>query len=630
MKLSALLRYLRHGVLGGALVGCAHLLLISSDGLFASFGATERLWSLARWTGLAALSAGLLSVGLFWPLSSFARRWTHRPPRPFIFAPMLYAALWTAILAHAALTGWSTSRAMPLTVAAAAGIVTLVLLLLCLGLPGGRRDSIRHEGGRAAESMATAGVIAAFALLFFGAGSPPTQETTADPALLEPRLLPELQTRARQHFGQRRRNLLIISIDTLRADHLGCYGYDRDTSPSIDALAARGVLMEQAICPRPTTSPSFASLFTGKYPIAHGVHFTKESFPQENLSLAEVLRDAGYATAAQVTNGNLFPDFGFDQGFDDYGHGHVRAEEGATAALRWMEEKRPVDRPWFFWFHSTDPHAPYVPLPPYDAMFGDRAARNSVERKIDLYDGEIRYTDDHVGAFLRYFYERADLWENTITVFYSDHGESLGEHSYYFQHGELPYETTANIALLFVAPGAIAEARRLDSVVTSADIMPTLLAALGVEAPKDLQGASFLPTLLGLDVQPPRPFVFLEAGFGEHIRMGRTRSLRRGDSKYVERLTRWARIPKGPRSILWSIDALLEDGLRADEYYDLHADPHELNDLFGTDPERDARERSLLQAFAQSLALTRQLRVGEKGELDPQTLESLRSLGYID
>jgi arylsulfatase A-like enzyme len=642
MKPPALLMALRvavrDGLVGGLLMGAVHTGLLAVAGLYATAGPSRILASLLRWMGLLGLlgglaaAAGLVLRGLLPRLDAPQRR--ERRQLGLIPAA-LYLGAWAVVLGHGALPPGADGREALIAAAAATGLAALGSLLLAAGLlplprPPWPPTPQLHEGERSGAGGIATLLWTVLAVLFVVAPGllPAPRPAIGDHELQRPSS-PALEAAAEEAFAGPRRNLLLITVDTLRADHLGCYGYQRDTSPAIDGLARRGVRMDQAICPRPTTSPSFATFFTGAYPMRHGVNFTQQVLAPENLTLAEILKDAGYATAAVITNPNLFPAFGFDQGFTTYVHGHTRAGEGRQRALDWLENDRPDDRPWFFWFHSTDPHYPYNPLPPYNAMFSQSDTTGSVQRQIELYDGEIRYTDDELAQVLQYFYDRPALWANTLTVFAADHGESLDEHDYYFQHGELPYEQTARIPLLFVAPGVLPAGAVSPALVTGADLLPTLLSALQVSIPGGIHGVSCLPVLLGLDDRGPHDFVFLEAGFGEHIRLGRTRSLRRVDTKYVQRLTRWAQLPDSPSSLPWSINAWLEGGLQPDEFYDLTTDPQEAVNLLGRDPARDARERALLEAFQRRLAASGQIRAGQKAELDPATLESLRSLGYI-
>jgi arylsulfatase A-like enzyme len=618
------------------LVGVAHTIVLACAGLYATAPAYRVLASVLRWAGLLALAGAAAATGaaLLWVALAgrVPRPGGRRTPRPLHagwIPPASYAASWAVVLGHSARTQYD-DRPLLATLAATLGLAAFVALRLAVRgrrPAGGTLDAVpRRLGMRLTAWLPPLG---ATLCLIMPRWMPPPVPRVPD-ELLAPQSSIALQAEAQARFAGERRNLLLITIDTLRADHLGCYGYSRETTPALDALALQGVRMERALCPRPTTSPSFGTFFTGLYPVGHGVHFTLETLAQSNVTLAELLRDEGYATAGVVTNANLYPAFGFGQGFDDYVFGHIRADEGRQRALHWLEQQRPVDRPWFLWFHSTDPHAPYSPLPPYDTMFGSPAPGDPVARQVALYDGEIRFVDDQIAEVLRYLQERPELWQNTLIVFTSDHGESLGEHDYYFQHGELPYESTARVPLLFVAPGVLPAGAVRPELVTGADLLPTLLSALGLTVPAHVQGASYLPSLLGLADRGPHDFVFLEAGFGEHIRLGRTRTLCRAGTKYVQRLTRWARVPDSPVDLVWSMDALLEGGLQPDELYDLTTDPGEQVNLFGRDPARDASERRLLEAFARRLAETPAHDAGPTPRLDATTLEQLRTLGYVE
>jgi arylsulfatase A-like enzyme len=388
-------------------------------------------------------------------------------------------------------------------------------------------------------------------------------------------------------------------------------------------LAASGVRFDHAIVQRPKTSPNVATILTGAYPVSHGVHQVMHALPAFNLTLAEILSDAGWHTGAVITNGNLYPEFQFDQGFETYEYGHKNAREGADKARAWLDE-RGTDQPWLLWVHATDPHWPYDPPEPWRSRLA-QAGADAHQDAVDRYDGEIAFADHETGRILAWLHEHPQIAERTLVVFTADHGESLGEHDYSYEHGLHPYEPSVHVPLLISFPKRVPTGQVREPVVGSVDIVPTILDALQVPVPPTVQGESLLPLVLGLRNESPRGFAFLEAGYGEHIGPGRTRALRTRTRKYVRRLKEWAIAPR-LGSLIWTFDAALEGGLAADECYDLVADPEELHSL-GFDPAL----RDSVDAFHRELARQARDNGGrEPGELDEKTEASLRSLGYIE
>ncbi|MDX1385663.1 MAG: sulfatase, partial [Thermoanaerobaculia bacterium] len=351
-------------------------------------------------------------------------------------------------------------------------------------------------------------------------------------------------------------SILLITIDTLRADHLSMYGYERQTSPVLDGLAAEGVRFDQATVQWPKTGPSFASIFTATFPKNNRiVRKIGIPLPQKFLMLAEVLRGLGYQTHAVVANGAVASDFHFDQGFDSYVESWTQpprddgADPNAAGAVNELVAallpQMDPDKPFFLWVHYLDPHFPYTPPPPYTDMFqGDEHFDPSVRLEIDRsrqkfdmmklgrqqvlderddlafyvarYDAEIAYNDSKVGELMAMLTE-AGLMERTLTVMTSDHGESLGEHHYYFDHGRFGFQTCLNVPLFFHYPGVL-EPRVVSDPVMLVHLTPTLLEVAGVELEDGafMQGRSLLPRLLGRERQAgdEPDYVYSEAGYG--------------------------------------------------------------------------------------------------------------------
>ncbi|HXZ74339.1 MAG TPA: sulfatase, partial [Streptosporangiaceae bacterium] len=293
-------------------------------------------------------------------------------------------------------------------------------------------------------------------------------------------------------------NLLLVSIDTLRADHLGCYGDAAAQTTRLDQLAARGTRFTRAFTVAPLTLPAHASLMTGTFPAFHGVHDNGGfHLGDEQLTLAEVLRDHGYRTGgfvgAFVLDGRWGIGQGFERYFDDFdlakheGQGmdavQRRGDEVVDEALRWLAADR--GRPFFAWVHLYDPHSPYDAPEPWRSRFPASV--------VGSYDAEIAWTDSQVGRLIDALAADGRL-ERTLVAVVADHGESLGEHQEQ-QHGFFLYEATLHIPLILAGPRI--PARTVSDPVRIVDAMPTLLEDLGVQVPAAVQGRSLLPLVEG-------------------------------------------------------------------------------------------------------------------------------------
>ncbi|MCK4305772.1 MAG: sulfatase [Candidatus Eisenbacteria sp.] len=626
---SSIIEGANHGLGTGSLLGLLHVAILATSGLYATAAPSEVLVSLACYAGLLGLAGGLLGLLVGAISAPFRGRLLPSRPSASGFALVgLYILGWVGFFSAEAL-----GRRTAVLIAV---LVALLFLGLFIGL---MRALAKREAPRASRDtgrMPIGGVtilLMVDLVLFLGpALIEHRQIPSMDTAVLEGHRLDPLRERAAARFSGKRWNLLLLTVDTLRADHLGCYGYPRETSPAIDALAQTGVRFDHALCQRPKTSPSFATILTGTYPARHGIHRCMQLLKGSNLTLAEILANAGWRTAAVVTNGNLYPEFGFDQGFETYTYGHKGAGEGTDLALAWLKEHGSSKQPWFLWIHHTDPHTPYNPPHPYDSFFkhGEHP-QSRHERAIDLYDGEIRYTDDQLRRVLEWLEIEGPL-ERTLVIFTADHGESLGEHGYFYEHGLHPYEPSGRVPLIFWAFGVIPAGEVSPAVVGLVDLVPTVLDALGVAAPTALQGRSILPVVVDQVEIGPRDFVFLEAGYGPHVGPGRTRALRRTDTKYVQRLTGWARRPKNLAAFVWSMNAWLEGGLAPDELYDLSpTGPGETVNLLKQQPDLAKCELRTIEAFVAQLGGERlEGTTPDSIDFSPETLESLKALGYIN
>lgn len=397
-------------------------------------------------------------------------------------------------------------------------------------------------------------------------------------------------------------NLLLITLDTTRKDHLGVYGYDLPLTPFMDEVSTRGTLFENAVVSVPITLPSHATILTGLNPTEHGVR-TNGFFVLDStlVTLAEALKSQGYATSAVVAAMPLEEEFGIAQGFDHYdddfppqvrGEDEVLerpAEDVTDLSIAYLQEH--AETPFFHWAHYYDPHYPYAAPDPYGQRFGFP------------YDGEIAYMDAHVRRLYEFF-EREGLLENTWVVIVADHGEALGDHGEP-AHGMLIYRVSQDAPLLLLPPrtwtGLPPEqirGRRVPDLVSARDLAPTMLNAVGLR--QDLMpasGSSLLPLLAGEWTGP-------KVAYMETL----TPALEYG----------WSDL-RGIRTEWWTYIRAPEP-----ELYDLREDPNEQVNRYHEHPEIAARLEAWCELF------TGEDTEGmETQELDPQTLERLRSLGYL-
>lgn len=423
------------------------------------------------------------------------------------------------------------------------------------------------------------------------------------------------------------RNLLLISIDTLRPDHLGCYGYPRPTSPFLDQLASQGALFENAHATSPWTLPSHISLFTGLYPSQHGVMFEDLALPADLPTLAEALRARDFATAGIASAIFLGPRFGLSRGFDHYvviptrAKGDVSATSLATTdrvsagGLEWLAAQR--GRPFFLFLHYFDVHSDYRPEPRFAALFDrpyqgsadgtSRQLRAFLRREIafnaddlahlvDLYDAEIRQVDQALEALFDELRERGDLAQ-TIVVVTSDHGEEFFDHGGVF-HGRTQYQEMLRVPLIFVGPG-IPHGLRIDQPVSLIDLAPTLLTLLGAPVPPSVSGRDLAPLWKARGDRWPERNLFAEANI---IKEG-------ADPKRAILRGRWKLVLHGSGEY---------------ELFDLVEDPSERVNRAAAEPKLTAGLSSQLTV---GLGKVRQATALPK--LGPAMHKQLEALGYV-
>jgi arylsulfatase A-like enzyme len=441
------------------------------------------------------------------------------------------------------------------------------------------------------------------------------------------------------------RRVFLITVDTLRADHMSLYGYPRATSPYLDRLAARGVTFDQAICQWPKTGSSFASMFTGLYPHTTGLtHKAALRIPDTYLTLPELFNESGYESFAVISNAVLAARLGWDAGFDDFaetwGGGDfpddprlfrplASAPKVNGLAVPLLRKYAGADR-LFAWIHYSDPHAPYI-LPEgtpnrflEDALFhgpGDRplparvAKGYTLEGRTDRkyyvaqYDANVLVADRSIEELVEEM-RALGLLRDSLVIFAADHGESLGEHNSWFEHGPLPYNTTARVPLFFVMDGLPA-GRRVREPVELVDLYPTLRELIAPDQSlPGLEGQSLWPLLRGGDAPQAGTFRQAFAGAG-----------RRPDLYHSVQEATWKLVFNGggKRS------RAAQSATGGFELYDLQADPLETRNLAAARPEEVRRLRRDLVAWM------RQARsLGDEEEADAETARALRALGYLN
>lgn len=434
-------------------------------------------------------------------------------------------------------------------------------------------------------------------------------------------------------------NVILLTVDTLRADHLSIYGYPRSTTPHLDRLGRENVLFWNAVATWTKTNQSFAAILTGKYTYSTGIAERVAAFmPRHNFMIAEILYEYGYETTAFVSNANLAKYFDFHDGFQHYAElwkrerGPAR-EHGGTSwydaakvtreATAWLQKNRRI--PFFLWVHYIDPHTPYTPPSPYREMFLNDDHYTQYEKidqsKIKVthrlgeetdpdyyvaqYDGEIRYMDDQIQIFLDVLRE-SGIEKNTLLIFTSDHGESFVENGLYFDHGAYVYDDCARVPLIVRFPARIPSPKVIRETVSLNSLVPTLLDYLGLPSPTPLDGTSFRALIQSSGSYPVDP-VFIESGL-----------------QYGVRTETWKAIDH--------FGAFHPEGLAAPfQLFNLENDPHETLNLGGTGSEAEPKLKEWLYHWVAKVKKSTAQKVSPAmQEIEPETLEELRSLGYVN
>lgn len=432
-----------------------------------------------------------------------------------------------------------------------------------------------------------------------------------------------------------RPHIVLITSDTLRPDHLSHRGYARETSPNLDAFAAEVWDFRRAITVVPKTGPSFTTMFTGLHPEEHKVRTNFDRIPDECDLLAERLQRAGYQTAAFVGNITLRASKGYAGGFQRYEQlpwvPGFDDQETLKPLRTWLKE--PWSGPTFVWIHLLDPHGPYLPAPEFESMFISdslaasdlRVPQQSAEQVkarellgviprhqiygeedrvsayIARYDAEIRFMDSLFAWLIDELVARG-VYGSSAILFTSDHGESLGEHDYYFEHGFLAYDATLRVPLLVKPPHGSGKDRsggkRVDAPVSNVDLLPTVLALAGLEPDPSLHGRNLLEPLAA-----EKTFL-------------------------VENADRYPEKVHGARENRWKYLVRRSDG--AEELYDLEQDPAEVDSVASDHPDVVERLRRWVAMELATLRARGVERAAPGPSDDGETRERLKALGYVE
>ncbi|PWB68232.1 MAG: hypothetical protein C3F15_16775 [Holophagae bacterium] len=461
------------------------------------------------------------------------------------------------------------------------------------------------SGGRNRRRWAVIGVVAAvaIAIAYFVLRFPPGGGSVAPDAREAPVAPAASPAPGRTPIAL---NVILITLDTLRADRLSCYGSRLVDTPNIDAFAAEGVRFTNAASTVPLTFPAHSSIMTGLYPPGHGVrenvgYVLDERFP----TLAELLGKGGWATGGFVSAFVLDHRWGIGRGFDHYfddfdlrgmgtastaNIGSVQRDGAETvqAAVSWLDD-RPADRPFFIWLHLYDPHEPYTPKEPFKSRYPGR-----------LYDGEVAYTDSLVGDF-RHALDERGLLDDSLVIITTDHGEGLDDHGETF-HGFFVYDSTIHVALIVRPPAGDSAGRVVDRAVSHVDLLPTILDLVSLPVPENVHGRSLAPLIAGQDVTWDRP-VYSESLYPMlHYGWAPLRALRTDRFKLID-------VPR-------------------QELYDISQDPGENRNLDAVEPDRARTMKAELGELRRQIE-GESVADESRPEMDERTLAQLQALGYV-
>jgi len=440
------------------------------------------------------------------------------------------------------------------------------------------------------------------------------------------------------------RNVILISLDTLRADHLGCYGYPRETSPNMDELAEDSVVFLNTFATSPWTLPSHVSLLTALNCINHQVYNSDDKMDPSILTLADFIRSKGYSNSAITGGGYVSGLYGLNKGFDSYHvRGQVNASDSAESAVGGVLDfiERNKDRNFFFFLHSYQIHNPYFSPPPYNEMFLSKDAEMKVanlgqmrinhefrfkplteklrQNLIDLYDGEIRYTDERLIGPIINKLKSLNLYDNTMIVLTSDHGEEFYEHKSW-AHSHSVYDETIKVPMIVKFFNSEHAGRKIDKYARIVDAMPTILAALDIDySDHYLDGENLLSLITDSTESSEERVLLCElAAYASGNHIPRKMAISQGRNKLVinDEFT--------PEDLAYYV--FPPPSIQKMEIFDLMNDPEELQNMFEKDP---SLARGLIDFMKARYTQNKQVRVN-KAKIDEELNDQLRALGYIN
>ncbi|MCU0236101.1 MAG: sulfatase [Acidobacteria bacterium] len=432
-------------------------------------------------------------------------------------------------------------------------------------------------------------------------------------------------------------DIVLITLDTLRADRLGCYGHAAARTPVLDAFAASACLFEQATTVSNNTLPAHAAILSGIHPRRLGVPRNGFEVPAAQRGLAVLLSGQGYDTAAFVSCSVLDATCGLRKGFavyddefdiEEIDQAQRRAPQTVQRALGWLA--RPGEKPRFLWLHCFDPHYPYTPPPPYDRLFypeysgpadgsirfiagiqgrhgfpKTRTGPDDYRRLAALYDGEIAFLDASLAPLFAYL-DRPGVRERTVVVVVADHGESLTEHNYYFDHGLDVFQPSMHVPLM-IRPADRVPGRRMAEAVQTIDIFPTVLRLAGLDVPKTIEGRDLSPLRRGKDKLPAA------TAFGEACQPFEVEAL---DGRT------WRNDAKAQFALAWPWKLVEVPYLGRTELYRLDRDRGEINNIAAAHPQMRTWLGEQLRNWRRGAAVSAQ-------RPNPANMDKIRALGYL-
>lgn len=423
-------------------------------------------------------------------------------------------------------------------------------------------------------------------------------------------------------------NVILISIDTLRKDHLSLYGYAKPTSPFIDKLSSESVVFKNAIAPAPYTLPSHMTMMTSLFPGTHQI--VRENLTprlsKHWLTLAQILKANGYQTAGFTGGGQVHPVFGFDKGMEAYGFKpKEKSEFTFKKGKKWIAGT--LGHPFFLFLHTYDVHTPYDPPPPYDKMFAPNYKGNidnwktprkpinnqlDFNRVISLYDGEIRYVDSQIQNLVSHLKEQG-IYDNSLIIITSDHGEEFMERGLMAAHGHTLYNELLHVPLVMKFPKGKWSKTFINDPVGLADLLPTVLDYLEISPPKHIQGISLIKAIKngGVDSSLTKRIIFSERELrelgGTDLKM--ETSAQTLSEKYYQRVN------------------------KPDEFYDISLDPEEQKNIFGTRKERESNLQDQVKKYRRKNKTLHLLSLDQQPpstvDMDEELEDQLRALGYL-